>query len=77
MYRECAAAGKYDTNDTDDDEDDEEVNTDDSITEKDVDDVLNEVTEPTRNTVDDAPEEESNRNLYISQLAQIILKRSD
>lgn len=80
MYRDCAAAGKYDKNedaDDNDNEEDEEVNTDDTITEKDVDDVLNEVTEPIENTVDNATEKENTRQLSISPLAHIILKRSD
>lgn len=80
MYRDCAAAGKYDKNEDaedNDDEEDEEVNTDDTITEKDVDDVLNAVTEPIENNVDDAPAKENARQLSMSPLAHIILKRSD
>lgn len=80
MYRDCAAAGKYDNNEDaedNDDEEDVEVNTDDTITEKDVDDVLNEVTEPIENTVDDAPEKENTRQFSISPLQHIILRRSD
>lgn len=80
MYRDCAAAGKYEKSEDaeeDDNEEDEEVSTDDTITEKDVDDVLNEMTEPIVNAVDETPEKKNTRQLSVSPLAHIILKRSN